>query len=511
MGLVVAGGGWLAARFSSVPVWAGPIPGGVAVLVGGMLTATAAKYREGASATARSRQDDLGEELRRIDEQRGQLQEELGLLARGLECSPEELEESWQAWGDLQPHTSSLAVVTERLARVDAEEQRLADAVASLRTLVGHRPRLDELDGLYQIFQDARATADLVASAEAVRSRLQRELDLHAERLQASEHELRERLAELGVPLAADEELQTGFSRFDDRAALAVERAHIRDGELPQLERLIATPEQRARREERVAELANFLDFTRPELERDLARLGVEGQALIPTLDESLTEEQLQHELVGLESGIEERHEASTRQLTEVRSFIQRYEREAPVLRERIEELETAARRAREYEAALELARDTLSELAQQTHQVWSRELARQTNRILAAMGTEIGEVQFDDELNLALVQRGQRMTGAEARQALSTGARDMLHLACRLALAHFLSGGGLDLPLILDDPFAHCDDPRTIAGIQVLLDSIAPEHQVILLACQRSRYDWVCQQVAAPERIRVLALEDRA
>ncbi len=77
-------------------------------------------------------------------------------------------------------------------------------------------------------------------------------------------------------------------------------------------------------------------------------------------------------------------------------------------------------------------------------------------------------------------------------------------------SLARFLSGGGLDLPLILDDPFAHCDDPRTIKGMNVLLDSIAPDHQVILLACQRSRYDWLRQQLPAPDRIRMLALEDR-
>ena len=159
---------------------------------------------------------------------------------------------------------------------------------------------------------------------------------------------------------------------------------------------------------------------------------------------------------------------------------------------------------------AVQLARDTLDTLAQQTHEVWSRELAVHTNRIVQAMGSDIGQVEFDEDLNLALVQRGQRMSGSEARQALSTGARDLLHLACRLALARFLSGGGLDLPLILDDPFAHCDDPRTIKGMNVLLDSIAPDHQVILLACQRSRYDWLRQQLPAPDRIRMLALEDR-
>jgi uncharacterized protein YhaN len=126
-------------------------------------------------------------------------------------------------------------------------------------------------------------------------------------------------------------------------------------------------------------------------------------------------------------------------------------------------------------------------------------------------MGSDIGQVEFDEELNLTLVQRGQRMSGTEARQALSTGARDLLHLACRIALAHFLSGGDLDLPLVLDDPFAHCDDPRTVAGMRLLVDAIAPEHQVILLACQRNRYEWVRLQIEDSHRIRTLGLEDQA
>jgi uncharacterized protein YhaN len=90
----------------------------------------------------------------------------------------------------------------------------------------------------------------------------------------------------------------------------------------------------------------------------------------------------------------------------------------------------------------------------------------------------------------------------------LSTGARDLLHLACRLALARFLGAGGMRLPLILDDPFAHCDDARTVAGIRLLLDSIAPEHQVILLACQESRFEWLRRRVPDPERIRTIVLE---
>jgi DNA repair exonuclease SbcCD ATPase subunit len=509
-GLVVAAAGAMATRFMDVPLWAGPIPGALLLAGGIFLAGSASAHRRREETVARTRVEDQGEQFRRLDETRKTLAGQLDQLAARLDCSAAELEESWQSWLDLQPHVSGLSVHEERLDRIDEEEQQLTEAVGSLQTLVGHVPGLDEIGSLYETFRRVRELADRVEGAEASRAehdsrRIQKETELVASRTA-----LRQRLGALGVELDDHEDLDAGFSRFEERATSALKMAQIRDSELPQLIRLIASPQQRATREERVNDLGVLVSTARPGIERELESMGAEGRELLATLDEPLTEGALQGELRALEADTERRHARSTRQHTEVRSFIQLYEGQAPLLRDRIEELVDSARRAEEFADAVQLARDTLDTLAQQTHEVWSRELAVHTNRIVQAMGSDIGQVEFDEDLNLALVQRGQRMSGSEARQALSTGARDLLHLACRLALAHFLSGGGLDLPLILDDPFAHCDDPRTIKGMNVLLDSIAPDHQVILLACQRSRYDWLRQQLRAPDRIRMLALEDR-
>ncbi|RKZ13466.1 hypothetical protein DRQ32_01525 [bacterium] len=511
VGSVLAVGGWLATRFIALPAWAGPIPGALIAILGGYLVIGVAGHRSGAESAARLRLDGLGEERQRLDEARYDLQDELDVLAAGIHCSAAELEETWQAWLDLQPHTSGQAVLSERLAHTDHEEARLAAGLESIAPLLGRRPTLDEIDDLYESFKRARASADELTAARSESETAERESRQSAIQVEESVQDLRAQLRELGVELEDDTPLQQAFDRFDERIGRAVDMARIREAELPQLERQLADPQQRARRELRVTELTDYVQTTRSHVEQGLTGLGADGQAQLATLDDPLTEDQLKSELVQLEGDIERRHEASTRQLTEVRSFVERYEREAPVLREQIEELERAARRAGDFAAAVELARDTLDELAQQTHQVWSRELATQTNRTLAAMGSDIGEVTFDDDLNLSLVQRGRRMSGNDTGQALSTGARDLLHLACRLALSNFLSGGGIDLPLILDDPFAHCDDARTIDGMTVLLDSIAPAHQVILLACQRSRYDWVRERIEGSGRIRPLILENGA
>ncbi len=510
VGLVLAAAGAAATRFMDLPLWAGPIPGAVLLVGGIFLAGNASAYRRRGETVARTRAADQGEQFRRLNETQNQMAGQLYQLADRLGCSAAELEESWQSWLDLQPHVSGLSVHEDRLGRIDEEEQQLIESLGGLQTLVGHRPGLDEIDELYETFQRVRELADVVEGAEADRAehdsrRIQKEAEL-----MAAETALRQRLRALGVELDDQEGLDDGFNRFEDRATAALKMAQFRDSELPQLIRLIASPQQRAVREERVNDLGVLVSTGRTELELELETKGAEGQELLATLDEPLTEGALQGELRALETDTERRHERSTRQLTEVRSFIQLYEGQAPLLRDRIEELVDAGRRAEEFADSVELALETLDTLAQQTHGVWSSELAVHTNRIVKAMGSDIGEVEFDEDLNLSLVQRGQRMSGTEVRQALSTGARDLLHLACRLALAHFLSGGGLDLPLILDDPFAHCDDPRTIKGMNVLLDSIAPDHQVILLACQRSRYDWVRQQLSDPDRIRTLALGDR-
>ncbi len=63
---------------------------------------------------------------------------------------------------------------------------------------------------------------------------------------------------------------------------------------------------------------------------------------------------------------------------------------------------------------------------------------------------------------------------------ALSSGTRDQLYLALRLAaLEQFIDRRG-PLPLVLDDLFVHFDDERTAAGLAVL-DQLADQTQVLL------------------------------
>lgn len=71
-------------------------------------------------------------------------------------------------------------------------------------------------------------------------------------------------------------------------------------------------------------------------------------------------------------------------------------------------------------------------------------------------------------------------------RLRLSTGTRDQLYLALRLAVCKVLLDDKDErVPLVLDDPFVNYDDQRVACGMK-LLREIARERQVILLTCRR-------------------------
>jgi uncharacterized protein YhaN len=88
---------------------------------------------------------------------------------------------------------------------------------------------------------------------------------------------------------------------------------------------------------------------------------------------------------------------------------------------------------------------------------------------------------------------------------SLSTGTRDQLYLALRLAaLEHFVQQDR-HLPLILDDLFVHFDDDRTEAGLRVLQGLSA--HVQVLLFTHHERIAAQAQAVLPAARVRILRL----
>lgn len=162
---------------------------------------------------------------------------------------------------------------------------------------------------------------------------------------------------------------------------------------------------------------------------------------------------------------------------------------EGPALEAEVERLEDLRAEIAEFHEALRIASQELSEISGQVFTQWANALNSRVNRILSQVNPVYGEVEFNDDLEFSLFSHelGKRLD-ARQLQHLSTGARDQLNLAVRIAISEYLSAHVGRIPLVLDEPFAHWDDQRFVRGLQ-LLTKLAEERQVIILSCHRWRY----------------------
>lgn len=68
----------------------------------------------------------------------------------------------------------------------------------------------------------------------------------------------------------------------------------------------------------------------------------------------------------------------------------------------------------------------------------------------------------------------------------LSSGTREQLFLAIRLALIDEFLRQGVELPIVLDDLFVNFDQQRTEAAVQTVIDYAADGRQLLLLTCHQ-------------------------
>jgi DNA repair exonuclease SbcCD ATPase subunit len=168
-----------------------------------------------------------------------------------------------------------------------------------------------------------------------------------------------------------------------------------------------------------------------------------------------------------------------------------KYHAEHPEKLAQKERAEAALERAKRFKQAVEMARDTLQKVAVDTHRRWAEHLNPRVAELLKGVGTGVEEVRFGEDLDFSVkMTHGPQVARGKAVLTLSSGARDQLHLAVRLAISEFLSKPGNPLPLLFDDVFATSDDERARAGLRVLIETFAREHQVVIVTCHRQRMD---------------------
>jgi uncharacterized protein YhaN len=206
-----------------------------------------------------------------------------------------------------------------------------------------------------------------------------------------------------------------------------------------------------------------------------------------------LADLQVQEESAGLRAAAfrGERDESNNR-LGEIRKEIERLEgtEVLPELLLQKGNLEDAKAEADARHRALAVAHELLG-AAIDEHE-------RDNQDPVVARASALVAIKRRDEAGKLLIER----VGSDGRvgdHAISDGGRALLYLAIRLAFAQqdaegipdkMITGRGIRLPIICDDPLIHFDDVRQQAAVQ-LLKKVSAEHQVVLFTCERDTRDY--------------------
>ena len=447
-----------------------------------------------------SRVTDL-EQLRRQDQIARKTKVRLKDRRRKLKNCRREVETASQAWADLlrqigfpenlKPeaafeHWRLLAETNDHRRRCD----ETADELAQLQSLwTSFRHRLEEIDRRLNQHREGEQPVEILARWEVQLADLSQ---YHRERLENRKAEIARR-RELSRAAKRAKELDT------KRRALLLQGGA---GEREEFEFRAHCFAQRATLETELAEAQAALQTLCEQhadlaiVESDLEQLDVaENGEGIETLEQELAD------LSGDIGRIGERLEGITRDLRTLENG-----REHSGLRFELAQSAERLERATEQWLALEAAAksiDTMRQNFERTCQprvlgMASRHLHRMTGGRFTNIWTPLDrrELRIEDA----------RQTSYTVEQ-LSSGSREQLFLAVRLALIEELAQKGVRLPIILDDVFVNFDESRAEAAADVLLDFAAQGQQVLFFTCHKHLADIFVHR-GAP-RIELPARED--
>ena len=176
----------------------------------------------------------------------------------------------------------------------------------------------------------------------------------------------------------------------------------------------------------------------------------------------------------------------------QVGATVDTYRREYPVLRKETREMEREVAKAERFGDAIEAAKETLREVAEESRRRWAAALNRSASSALSHLNPDYDNLRFDDSLAFTLrhIPDNKTLEKPDIDCRLSTGAKDQIYLAVRLACCDELSREGESIPVLLDDPLMTADDSRFSTGLQYVAESFAKGHQVIILSCAKGRHE---------------------
>lgn len=376
-----------------------------------------------------------------------------------------------------------------RLAQLDSDLEEALDAVGAgtLEDITERAGAYLTACGKFERRIQLRAElgdvrAEIVAAREPIGDMERMEL-----RISELESELTELYEEVGIE---SDDPAAALREFEQR----VETARDRE-------------KQEAAAEEAAAGLTTALgDLTMAELEAEYeaALAGIRAHVqehgeLTVDLDSARLEDR--------HAGLQETLNALDIELADVRAQIRNHEGRlpnVPTLREEAERLDLEITQLEESARAIAIARTALDEAAREAHRAFRPRLKAALDRNLARITNgRYARVEIDDDLNITVVtpETGRMVPAAQ----LSRGTQDQIFYVERLEIIDLLDPTTGRAPLLIDEPFAHFDDERLAAALQ-LLEEETHERQVMLFTCDQELVDAACRVCDSPVVIKLEA-----
>ncbi len=470
LGAAIAGAVTLALRTPPV-LWATLLGvGGIVAAAGGVLLAIGGRAQAGERDSALKR---LAEAQRRLNELRTRRAEnEAGLaeMARVMGYRDSiDLMRHWGEYARLLDDSGPLLRAQEQLTAAETQRENvIAEARRLLRSTSDDPPSPEQLE---KVAYEARQAIN-------ARKRLE-QLDRNWEMVEREKRV--DEAAVAGLRERAVRILQSAGLTYDPARPWA-----------EQVDELARRAEGRSRWTMLVEELIPYArKRLLPDVEIDQRRQRI---SMLEAGREHITTPRLPDEIEveakQCRARLEETQQHRANLRLEVEEVWRRHTQLRPELEAQIDRLTRAHAAAKAFKESVETARATIQKVALDTHRKWADFLNTRVGELLESFGTRVDQIRFGEDLDFSIqLEGGPPVSRGKAHLQLSTGARDQLYLAVRLAVSEFLSRGGEPLPILLDDAFATSDDGRLQAGMRTLIEAFGGGHQVILVTCHRGRY----------------------
>ena len=471
-------GGALVAIAAPERLWAGLITGGsVLVFIGALLLVTASSMRKRERAEALRRLSEAQRHINQLRTRRAESETALTDMARALGFrDPIEMMRDWNEYSRVQDQNAPVQRAQEQLVTLETSRRAVFEETRTQLERFGGGP--PEPGHLERVAADIR---DLVKLRERIEG-----LDKNQAWVQDVVRPARAEVA--GYKDKAQRILQSAGMVYDPQRSWQEHQREL-------AERARGRQRRQMLRDEMVprAKKSVLAEAQRGEIEQQLQALEADGPDPKKRDGEGAARSayEVEKEAKRLRDRLDEVQKRKGELRGRVDEVCRKYETEHSEKRLQIERLERALEKARRFKKSVDLAATTIKNIALDTHKRWAEFLNQRVAELLEQVGTRVTELRFGDDLDFSVkLWNGQQMARGKAVSQMSTGARDQLFLAIRLAISEYLSPKENPMPILIDDVFATSDDERARAGMRLLIEHFAQRHQIIVVSCHRQRLE---------------------